>query len=85
MPGAQLIGVHYPPGAPFTADPSQMVTNDSCVRPDWITFTIAVARIPHAAFDYLWVIGAPRENRADMRGFTPLWQHGRSILYRVEH
>ena len=85
MPGAQLIGVHYPAGAPFAADPSQMVTNDSCARPDWIPYTKAVALIPHAAFDYLWVIGAPRENRADLRGFTPLWQHGRSALYRVEH
>ena len=85
MPGAQLIGVDYPAGAPFTADPSQMVTNDSCVRHDWMTYTNAIARIPHAAFDYLWVIGTPRENRADMQGFTPIWQNGRSTLYRVEH
>ena len=85
MPGAQLIGVHYPAGAPFATDPSQMVTDDSCVRTDWMTFTKAVALIPHAAFDYLWVIDAPAENKADLRGFTPVWQQGRSALYRVEH
>lgn len=85
MPGAQLISVHYGQGKPFNTDPSQMVTDDSCVRTDWMTFTKSVALIPRAAFDYLWVIEPPAENKADMRGFTPVWRNGRSTLYRVEH
>jgi hypothetical protein len=83
MPGAQLLGVAYKAGEPFLIDPSQMVTDDSCVRPDWLTYTKSVALIPRGAFDYLWVIGAPPESKADLRGFEPVWQRGRSALYRI--
>jgi hypothetical protein len=83
MPGAQLLGVRHGAAQPFTIDPSQMVTDDSCVRPDWLTFTKSVSLIPKQAFDYLWVIGAPTDSKPDLRGFEPVWQQGRSAVYRV--
>jgi hypothetical protein len=84
MPGAQLLGVRYAAAVPFTIDPSQMVTDDDCVRPDWLTYTKSVALIPRDAFDYLWVLGAPMKSKPDLRGFTQVWQEGRSTLYRIE-
>ncbi len=83
MPGAQLIGVRYQAGMTFQQDPSQMVTDDSCYRRDWLTYTKAVANIPPGAFDYLWVIAAPADNHADLSAFTRIWQHGQSALYKV--
>jgi hypothetical protein len=83
MPGAQLIGVTHTAGMPFNTDPSQMVTDDHCIRRDWMTYTKAPTLIPRNAFDYLWVIDAPEDSKADLRSFTPVWRHGRSALYRI--
>lgn len=83
LPGAQLIGVRYAAGAPFVHDPSQMVTPDNCTGSDWPTYSHTVARIPRGAFDYLWVIGAPQQSTPDLSGFVPVWQNGKSTLYRI--
>jgi hypothetical protein len=83
MPGAQLIGVRFQAGMSFQQDPSQMVTDDNCYRRDWLTYTKAVANIPPGAFDYLWVIAAPTDSRADLTAFTRVWQHGQSALYKT--
>lgn len=80
--GAQLLRVTYGSAGRFAADPSQFVIETRCERRERMGFKRAMASFPRAAFDYVWVIQQPREG-ADMGGLTPVWQSGRSALYRV--
>jgi len=80
--GAQLLTVRYKAAAPFLADPSQFVTVSACARRERMAYPLAIATFPRKAFDYVWVIQQPNE-AADYRGLQPVWQSGRSALYRV--
>jgi len=80
--GAQLLTVRYKVAAPFLADPSQFVTVSACARRERMAYPQAISTFPRAAFDYVWVIQQPTE-AADFRGLQPVWQSGRSALYRV--
>lgn len=80
--GAQLLTVRYRAAAPFIADPSQFVVEPRCERRERRAFPKAVALLPRAAFDYLWIIQQPSA-QADLSGFERIWQGGDSALYRV--
>ncbi len=80
--GAQLISVRYHDAVGFQSDPSQFVRKAACPRPDWRSYPAALAQFPRDAFDYVWIIQQP-EAVADMAGLEPVWQRGRSALYRV--
>jgi hypothetical protein len=84
MPGAQLLRVRYVEGAPFTADPSQIVTLFQCPRERWFPINEALARLPRDAFDYVWLIRPPPFDPKLTAGLRPMWRSGRSVLYRVE-
>jgi hypothetical protein len=84
MAGAQLLRVRYLKGWPFAQDPSQIVTLNRCHREIWRPIDVALARFPRDAFDYVWLIVPPPLDPAQLEGLHPLWQSGRSGLYRVE-
>lgn len=80
--GAQLISVRYPDAGGFQSDPSQFVRTADCRRPDWRSYPAALAQFPRDAFDYVWIIRPP-DDAVDLRGLEPVWQQGRSTLYRI--
>lgn len=80
--GAQLISVRYQQAGPFNSDPNQYVVKPRCARFERRAFPEAIASFPRDAFDYVWIIQQP-DAVADMAGLEPIWQRGRSTLYRV--
>jgi hypothetical protein len=40
--------------------------------------------MPRDAFDYVWLVHAPRYDEALTRGLTPIWREGDSVLYRID-
>lgn len=83
LSGAQLLSVHFQAAGRFDSDPSQFVTEKRCERFDRMWFARAIKTFPRSAFDYVWVIGAPDDPAVDLSGLQPIWQHGRSSLYRM--
>ncbi len=83
LAGAQLLSVKYEEAGKFDNDPSQFVTERKCERFDRMWFTRAIQTFPRGAFDYLWVVGAPDDPAVDLSGLQPIWQQGRSSLYRI--
>lgn len=84
LAGAQLLTVHWDPGGNFRQDASQIVTETRCRYEPWRTIDQALAHFPRYSFDYVWLIDPPRHNPALLRGLTPIWQEGTSVLYRVD-
>lgn len=80
--GAQLISVRYQAAGLFKSDPSQFVVEPRCARFERRAFPAAVAAIPRDAFDYVWIIQQPNA-AADMTDLQPIWENGRSALYRI--
>ncbi len=85
MPGAQLLTARYQPAQRFAHDPSEIVTGVRCHGQWWRPLSMALAKFPRDAFDYVWLIGAPPFDASLTRGMTPIWRDGRSILYRIDH
>lgn len=84
MAGAQLLQIRYDKAASFDRDPSQLIKANSSDRTDWRNFSEAMAALPRSAFDYIWVIGEGEDEKVDYSGLTPVWQQGKSILYRID-
>jgi hypothetical protein len=78
--GAQSVRV-LPPYEAYV-DPSQFVTETRC-RPDWHPLDEALAALPRAHFDHVWLIRPPPHAPALVEGWTPLWRHGTSVLYAL--
>ena len=83
MVGAQLLEVHYWAGWPFIRDASEVVTTYRCGGESWRTMDQALATFPRQAFDYVWLIQPPPYDPRLTQGLQPIWQSGRSVLYRV--
>jgi hypothetical protein len=84
MEGAQLLTARYPDnGGWFSRDPSQQVLHRPCRGEKWLTLDDALRQLPRQAFDFVWLIQPPPYDPALTRGLQPVWQSGRSILYRV--
>ena len=83
MAGAQLLSVEYPAGEPFVRDPSQVVTSVKCRYERWLPIAETLRRLPRHAFDYVWLINAPRHGPELTQGLQPVWRSGTSVLYRV--
>lgn len=83
MPGAQLLRIRYRLGAPYTQDPSQMVPIPRCGLEPQSGWAETLARIPTAAFDYLWIMNVPPALWPEKPGLRPVWRNEESILYRI--
>ena len=47
-------------------------------------FTSALANLPRDAFDYVWLMVPPAYSPDLVRGLTPIWRSGTSVLYRID-
>ena len=83
MAGAQLLTTRYAAARGFQHDPSQLVVPRRCRGEWWRPVNAALAGFPRDAFDYVWMISPPRYDPALVRGLTPVWRSGTSVLYRV--
>ena len=84
MPGGQLFAVHYPAGAGFIMDPSQIVSSVQCDRAPWRTLDEALTEVPRDAFDYIWLIDPPAFRPELAQGLVPVWRDGTSVLYSIK-
>ena len=84
MAGAQQLTTHYAPAQGFAHDPSQIVTDRKCRAEWWRPIDVALQRFPRNAFDYVWLMQPPAYDPALVRGLTPIWRNGTSVLYRVD-
>jgi hypothetical protein len=84
MEGAQLLRVHFREGLPFVRDPSQLVTPRKCQSEPYRPVNQAIAQVPRAAFDYIWIINSPPIEEGLTRDLRPIWTNGRSVLFRIE-
>jgi hypothetical protein len=85
MAGAQLLRVHFREGLPFVRDPSQIVTPRKCKGEVYRPINQAIAQVPRAAFDHVWIINSPPIEPRLTSDLRPIWRSGRSVLFRVEH
>ncbi|WP_433909496.1 hypothetical protein [Sphingomonas yabuuchiae] len=84
MAGGQLLTVRYAPAKRFAHDPSEIVTQRRCRGQWWRPVDTALKLLPRDAFDYVWLVHAPRYDEALTRGLTPIWREGDSVLYRID-
>ena len=79
IPGGQLLQVHAPLAGEFATDDSEIAKPDGCNKPNTLTNRLAV--VPHAAFDYIWIIGDGKMRAVP--GTVPVTQTPGSVLYRI--
>ena len=83
--GANLMTITKADAPAFAVDPSQLVVARSCGRAaPWMTPDEALAKLPRAAFDYVWLIDPPRYDVRLTAGMTPVWRDGSDVLYRID-
>lgn len=76
-----LMSVRYKAGY-FSRDPSHFVVPQDCQGRQRMSLASALENFPRQAFDYLWVIHQP-DGKYDFSGLVPLWQGGRSSLWKI--
>lgn len=81
LAGAQLLTIKKVDAPGFVEDPSQFVTDDACKRPDWRSLNRALAQVPRASFDYIWLLNPPRLDPARLSGLQRVWTNGSDSLY----
>jgi hypothetical protein len=76
--GSHLVQVRAPWGA--YVDPSQMVGALPC---KFVTPETEIAKLKPGLFDYAWLIEPTAFDPRIVRGWTPVWREGTSVLYRL--
>lgn len=84
MAGAQLLRVRHADAPGFDTDPSQIVLPPGCRHPEWRTLDDALRDVPRGAFDHIWLIAPPPYDATLVRGLTPVWRDGTSVLFRID-
>jgi hypothetical protein len=84
MAGAQQLTTRYYAARGFAHDPSQIVTDRRCRGEWWRPISMALEKLPRDAFDYVWLLQPPRYDPALVRGMTPVWRNGSSVLFRID-
>ncbi len=85
MAGGQLLTAKYTRARRFAHDPSEIVTSQQCPREWWRPVSMALARFPRDAFDYVWLVRPPAYDPKFNAGLTEVWRDGASVLFRVDH
>ncbi len=83
MEGVNLLQLKYWAPGYFAADPSNIVRAKRC--PDTLHLTIdrSLDKLPRETFDYVWLVDVTDLDPSWVRGMTPVWRNGHSILYRL--
>ena len=83
LEGINLLRLRYDEAGVFAFDPSQRVRAVGCRgRGPWSIDT-ALRRLPRGAFDYVWMVDAPRADPRLIEDLQPVWRGEGSVLYRV--
>lgn len=82
MPSSSLT-VHRPDATGFVYAGSQALFPAGCRYDAGYDLARALATVPRAAFDFVWLIDTPRANRPYDRGLRLAWSSQRSALYRI--
>ena len=85
MPGGRLMTVTYAAAAPFQYSPTQVLQPEKCRVPDSGDKSLreALTELPRQAFDYVWLIDLPPEDRPHAGWLKPVWHGKTGILYRI--
>jgi len=83
MPGGRLLTVTYKEAPGFDLDPSEIIRPAACRQPGSLTARDAMMLLPRKAFDFVWLINVPGQERPRQSWLQPIWQGPRSILYRI--
>lgn len=81
--GANLMNTIKADAPGFVFDPSQLTVPARCKGGPWKTPDEALAKLPRAAFDYVWMIDPPRYDERLTAGMVPVWRDGADVLYRI--
>ena len=76
--GSHLLRVK--PAFAAYVDPSQMVAEPECKEH---LLGPSLAALPPGLFSHVWLIRPPAYDPALVRGWTPLWRRGSSVLFRL--
>jgi hypothetical protein len=82
--GLQAIRTKYPAAKPFDSDPSEMVTL-GCEKRPMATYKTSIETFPRAAFDYLWLLGIPRDLWPSEPDLKLVWSQDDSALFSITH
>jgi len=83
--GANLMTITKADAPGFAVDPSQLLVARRCGGgAPWRTADEALAALPRAAFDYVWLIDPPTYDARRTAGMTPVWRNGNDVLFRIE-
>ena len=83
MPGGRLLSITYAPARNFALDPSQEWRPSRCRQPGSYSIPQAVARLPRAAFDYVWLIDVPPAAWPRASWLQPVWRGSTGALLRI--
>ncbi|KQN31342.1 hypothetical protein ASF00_00530 [Sphingomonas sp. Leaf34] len=84
MPSSQLT-VHRPDATGFVYAGSQTLFPAGCRYDAQYDLAHALATLPRAAFDLVWVVDTPRTAWPKDRGLRRIWSGDRGVLYRIPH
>ncbi|PZO74886.1 MAG: hypothetical protein DI640_06440 [Sphingomonas taxi] len=84
MPSSQLT-VHRPDATGFVYAGSQTLFPAGCRYDPRYDLPRALATMPRAAFDFVWLIDTPRADWPNDRGLHRIWSGNRGALYRIAH
>ena len=83
-PGAQLLSIEYAPAKGYAEDPTQQLRPDGCRPRKARKYPQGINRLPHAAFDYVWLIDMPKSRWNSFPNLQPIWTGEKyGILYKV--
>lgn len=83
-PGAQLLEIRYRVAKGYFEDPTQQLRPDGCRPRKAKGYPTSINKLPHQAFDYVWLLDMPEERWNSFPGLQPIWTGDRyGILYKV--
>ena len=83
-PGAQLLSIRYLPAHGYARDPTQQLRPDGCRPRRAKNYPEAINKLPHRAFDYVWLIDMPKDRWDSFPNLQPIWTGEKyGILYKV--
>jgi len=84
--GATPLRIVAPDLRGYDSDPSQMVLDAPCeFEPGFETIAVSLANLPHARFDYVWLITPPPFDRRLVGGMQMVWRNETDALYRIDN
>jgi hypothetical protein len=82
--GLHALRTKYPAAKPFDRDPSEMVTL-GCEKRPLAKYKTSIDTFPRAAFDYLWLLGIPRNLWPNEPDLKLVWSRDDSALFSIAH